>query len=62
MAVPAKRNAVVEGVITAICFLNDMVAFHSNVHMFLAKAAPSLTSHQSRLFDVGRKWHLVFYP
>jgi hypothetical protein len=54
MAVEAKRNAVIEGIIAAIHFLNDMMAFDQSMYVLFAQAASSLACQKGSFSDLFR--------
>jgi hypothetical protein len=61
MTVEAKRNAVIEGVIAAVRFLNNMMAFHQSMYVLFAQAASSLTCQKGAFSDPRRKRHQQYF-
>jgi hypothetical protein len=61
MAVEAKRNAVIEGVIAAIRFLNNMMAFDQSMCVLFAQAASSLACQKRSFSDRVRKRHQQYF-
>ena len=61
MTVEAKRNAVIEGVIAAIRFLNNMMAFDQSMYVLFAQAASSLTCQKGSFSDRARKRHQEYF-
>jgi hypothetical protein len=61
MAVEAKRNAVIEGTIAAIRFLNDMMAFDQSMYVLFAQTASSLVCQKGAFSDRQRKRHHQYF-
>jgi hypothetical protein len=61
MTVEAKRNAVIEGIIAAIRFLNNMMAFHQGMYVLFAQAASSFTCQKGSFSDPARKRHQQYF-